>query len=235
MAAAAETKTSDGLSANLSLATSVSIFAYLAVAVLKQSDAELILPSSTFDLGGLLDKFKDGVPGGAFVAPILQIKLPLYLFYTIGPLLLLALHTCIVFHPKLLRDAVRPLRWAALWLPPCTIALIIWRFSSYVAARPDPPLLGVAMEALQWLALVADFTLVIFALIYALDDPPSDTPGASARGAAAMLRAARYAGLILLAGLMPSPRCRDVAGCGGAARSLVVRRLVRPRANTDDR
>src|SRR5947209_8303949 len=121
-----------------------------------------------------------------------------------GPLLLLALHAFVVFHPRLLRDAVRPLRWTAVWLPPCTIALIIWRFSSYVAARPDPPLLGVAMEALQWLALAADFALVIFALIHTLNGSQPDTPGASARGAAAMLRAARYAALILLTGLMPS-------------------------------
>jgi uncharacterized protein YjbI with pentapeptide repeats len=204
VAAAADTKTGSGFSANLSLGTSVLVFGYVAIAVLKQSDAELILPSSTFDVGGLLDKFKDGIPGGAFVAPILQVKLPLYVFYTIGPLLLLALHAWIVFHPKLLQEAVRPLRFAAIWLPPCTIALIAWRFSSYVVARPDPPLLGVAMEALQWLALVADFAIVIFALIYVLDDRPPDMPGASARGAAAMLRAGRYAGLIWLVGLMPS-------------------------------
>lgn len=204
MATLAETKTGDGFSANLSLGTCVLVFAYVAIAVLKQSDAELILPSSTFDLGGLLDKFKDGIPGGAFVAPVLQIKLPLYMFYTLGPLLLLALHAVIVFRPKLLSDAAPPLRFAAIWLPPLTIALIIWRFSSYVAARPEPSLAGFAMEVLQRFALAADFALVIFALIHALGDRPSDLPGASGGRTAAILRAGRYAGIIWLIGLLPS-------------------------------
>jgi hypothetical protein len=59
---------------------------------IKQSDAELILPSSRFDLGGLVDRFKAGIPGGAFITPVLQVQIPLYLFYTVAPVALLALH-----------------------------------------------------------------------------------------------------------------------------------------------
>jgi uncharacterized protein YjbI with pentapeptide repeats len=198
------TQNGDHVTANLSLGTSVLLFAYVAIAALKQSDAELVLPSSTFDLGGLLDRFKDGIPGGAFVAPILQVKIPLYMFYTLGPLLLVGVHAILVFQPKLLLDAAPPLRLVSIWLPAVAIAVIIWRFRSYVAARPDPPLSGLVMEALQRLALLADSALVIFSLIFVLADRSSDLPGESGRRTAALLRAGRYAGLIWLAGLLPA-------------------------------
>src|SRR4029077_17526588 len=77
---------------NSAAAASASLFLYVIVAVLQQSDADLILPSSVFDLGGLLGNVKEGILGGAFVAPLLQVKIPLALFYTLGPVVLLVFH-----------------------------------------------------------------------------------------------------------------------------------------------
>jgi|HubBroStandDraft_4_1064222.scaffolds.fasta_scaffold272170_2 hypothetical protein len=60
--------------ANLSAAAATALFLYVIVGILKQSDAELIRPSSVFDLGGLLKEVKEGIPGGSFITPILQVR-----------------------------------------------------------------------------------------------------------------------------------------------------------------
>src|SRR4029077_7053453 len=134
-------------------AASASLFLYVIVAVLQQSDADLILPSSVFDLGGLLGNVKEGILGGAFVAPLLQVKIPLALFYTLGPVVLLVFHAAVVLDPATLAVASPPVRWLAIWAAPAALALIPWGFAPYVSARPDPPPVGRAMEALQTVAL----------------------------------------------------------------------------------
>jgi hypothetical protein len=102
---------------NAAAAASASLFLYVIVAVLQQSDADLILPSSVFDLGGLLGNVKEGIPGGAFVAPLLQVKIPLALFYTLGPVVLLVFHAAVVLdRPRLLSPRPR-VRWLAIWRP----------------------------------------------------------------------------------------------------------------------
>jgi hypothetical protein len=90
---------------NAAAAASASLFLYVIVSVLQQSDADLILPSSVFDLGGLLGNVKEGIPGGAFVAPLLQVKIPLALFYTLGPVVLLVFHAAVVLDPATLAVA----------------------------------------------------------------------------------------------------------------------------------
>jgi len=102
---------------NLEVGAAVLLFAYVALAVLKQSDLKLVLPGTRFDVGALLDRFKQGIPGGTFIAPIAQVKIPLYVFYTLSPIALLALHAVLLLHPRLLAEAAAPLRWAAVWLP----------------------------------------------------------------------------------------------------------------------
>jgi hypothetical protein len=153
--------------ANFSLGAAVLLFAYVGLAVLKQSDAELILPSSRFDLGGLLEKFKEGVPGGAFVTPLLQIEIPLKIFYTVGPVGLLILHAAIVLQPHLLTRAAVPLRILAIWLPPLVLGLIRWRFAPFVSSRPQPPPpTAIALEALQIIALAADIAVTAVAILW---------------------------------------------------------------------
>jgi hypothetical protein len=93
---------------NSAAAASASLFLYVIVAVLQQSDADLILPSSVFDLGGLLGNVKEGILGGAFVAPLLQVKIPLALFYTLGPVVLLVFHAAVVLDPATLAVASPP-------------------------------------------------------------------------------------------------------------------------------
>jgi uncharacterized protein YjbI with pentapeptide repeats len=191
---------------NAKAGASALVFVYVIVAVLQQSDAELILPSSVFDLGGLLDKVKDGVPGGSFVAPILQVKVPLTLFYTVGPVVLLAIHAAAVLDRATLAEASGPIRLLAIWSAPVALALIRWRFAPYVSARPTPPPIGRAMEALQTLALAADAVLVAVAL---LRGPPNSTVlHGRMRMRAALARAGRHAAVIwliilLAAGLVP--------------------------------
>ncbi len=162
---ATDSKGSTKLTLTIELASFVLLVGYLAVTTLQQSDVELILPTSKFDLGGLLEQFKDGIPGGAFVAPILKVEVPLSLFYTVGPVVLLLLHLLVVLRPGPLRAAEPPLRWLAIWLPPATIALIRWRFTSFVEARPAPPLPGQFLERLQTAALVADIAIVTAAML----------------------------------------------------------------------
>jgi uncharacterized protein YjbI with pentapeptide repeats len=153
--------------ANFSLGAAVLLFAYVGLAVLKQSDAELILPSSRFDLGGLLEKFKEGVPGGAFVTPLLQIEIPLKIFYTVGPVGLLILHAAIVLQPHLLTRAAVPLRIMAIWLPPLVLGLIRWRFAPFVSSRPQPPPpTAIALEAMQVIALAADIAVTAVAILW---------------------------------------------------------------------
>jgi uncharacterized protein YjbI with pentapeptide repeats len=221
MAAAEGARSEWGSAANVSLGTSVLLFAYVVLAVLKQSDAELIIPGTSFDLGEFADRFKDGIPGGAFVAPILQIKLPLYTFYTAGPVALLILHATLVLHPRLLKDAKPALRLAAIWLPYVALAVIAWRFSPYVAARPEPPLLPRLMEVLQIAVLAGDGVLVVFALIHAQADDAPDWPGAIERRNGRLLRAARHAGLIWLFAL-PAARLVSAPAPQGLDASAVL-------------
>lgn len=211
-----ETKADSNLNATLSVGAAVLLFAYTALAVLKQSDVELVLPSSSFDLGGLLDRFKEGIPAGTFVAPLLQLKIPLYLFYAVGPVALVALHAVIiVFRPDLLLVSSAPLRLGAVWLPPLTIAVMIWRFAICNAARPQPPSLGTLGEALQQLALAADLTIVIFFISHAAGEPASEMPGENDRATAVLARAGRHGGVVwlimLLCGTVRSP-IADVSG-----------------------
>lgn len=175
------------LRANLSIGTFLLLLVSVVVAVLKQSDAELILPSSQFDLGGFLDRFKDGVPGGSFIVPLLNFKIPLTVFYLLGPLLFLSMHGGVVLRLDLLREASLWLRIGAIWLPPFVLGLIRWRFAPYIMARPEPPLAGLALEAVQVISLAADFVLVALGLVYL---PGSDPlmPTAERRFGATFLR-----------------------------------------------
>jgi uncharacterized protein YjbI with pentapeptide repeats len=190
---------SQEVAANLNLAASLLLFASVGLAVLVQSDAELVLPSSRFDLGGLLERFKDGVPGGAFVLPLLRVQVPLILFYTLGPAALVLLHGALLLRPGLLELAARPLRITITWLPPLVLLLIRWRFAPYVTARPWPqPASGFVLEGLQTAALVADLALIAAAGTLRRALPTENRIGRwSAR-----LRAGQAAGLLCLIGIM---------------------------------
>ena len=192
--------------ANLSAAVAVALFLYVILAVLKQSDTELILPSSTFDLGGLLEKVKDGIPGGTFITPIFQIKIPLTLFYTLGPIGLVIVHSALVLDRRALANATAPLRFLAVWTPPLALALMRWRFAPYVAARPEPPPVGLAIEKLQTLALAFDTVVVVVAILRrALDRGGAKDRGVRFRGLLA--RGCRHGATVWLIILLFG-RCR---------------------------
>jgi uncharacterized protein YjbI with pentapeptide repeats len=182
---------------NIAATAGASLFLYVIVAVLQQSDAELILPSSVFDLGGLLGNVKDGIPGGAVVAPLLQVKIPLALFYTLGPVALLLFHAAMVLNPVTLATAATPVRWLAIWLAPVALALIRWRFAPYVSARPEPPPVGRAMEALQTVALACDTGIVMIALLLGAADAMHQRHRLT-RMRSIMARACRHAAMIWL-------------------------------------
>lgn len=191
--------------ANFSLGAAVLLFAYVGLAVLKQSDAELILPSSRFDLGGLLEKFKEGVPGGAFVTPLLQIEIPLKIFYTVGPVGLLILHAAIVLQPHLLTRAAVPLRILAIWLPPLVLGLIRWRFAPFVSSRPQPPPpTAIALEALQIIALAADIAVTAVAILWNRT-PVSESAFPRIRRTTLALRGWWQAGVLWLAAALVWP------------------------------
>ena len=182
---------------DVKLGTSVLVYAYIGLAVLRQSDAELILPTSRFDIGEFLGTFKEGLPGGTFLTPLLSLKIPLFYFYTLSPLALLALHAWIVLHPRMLHQAPAWLRAPAIWLPPATLALIWWRFAPYVAARPvsETPTFGEFLVNLQTIALALDVALVILALIR---ERSIDLPARGRLGFAALMTM-RHTGILVLA------------------------------------
>jgi uncharacterized protein YjbI with pentapeptide repeats len=198
--------------ANFSVAAAVLLFAYVAIAVLKQSDAELILPSSRFDLGGMLEKFKEGIPGGAFVTPLLQIEIPLSLFYTLAPVGLLILHAAAVLQPGRLRSVAAPLRIMAIWMPPFVLGLIRWRFSPYVASEPPPPSPAtIAIEAVQLTALALDIGVIAIALLWNRAEESEKMIPLSRRVALA-LRASWQTGPLWLAALLAWPIGIELAG-----------------------
>ena len=217
MSEAAKTSGTDGtakLTLSIEVASFVLLVLYVAVTALQQSDVELILPTSKFDVGGLLERFKDGVPGGAFLAPILKVEVPLSLFYTAGPMVLLMLHALVILRPGLLAQAPPPLRFLAIWLPPAAMALIRWRFVPFVSARPEPPLSGQVLEALQSVALLVDTWLVACALM------PLTVfagPGQRARVLALRLRALRHAAIVLAIAVLGSEALRVTVAAGDEA------------------
>lgn len=208
--------------ANLSAAAATALFLYVIVAVLQQSDAELVLPGSSFDLGGLLKDVKEGIPGGSFIAPILQVKIPLTLFYTLGPVALLAVHAALVLDRRALAAAVAPLRFAAIWAPPVTLALIRWRFAPYVLARPEPSSIELTMETLQTVALALDAAVVATALLRR----PLDLWGATDRAArlrAVLARGCRHGATVALILLLLPNLPRLLAGQAAIGAAVIVR------------
>jgi uncharacterized protein YjbI with pentapeptide repeats len=209
------------MKANLDAAAVVALFMYVIVGILKQSDAELILPSSVFDLGGLLDSAKEGIPGGSFITPILQVKIPLTLFYTLGPVGLLAVHAAIVLNRRALATAVAPMRVLVIWVPPMALALIRWRFAPYVWARPDPTPIGHAMEALQTVALALDAAVVAAALLRR----PLDIWGATDRATrlrAVLWRGCRHGAMVSLIILLLRNAPQLIAGQAAPAPGIIA-------------
>jgi hypothetical protein len=84
------------LTLKIELVSFVLLVLYLEIAALQQSDIELVLPFSKFDVGGMLEQFKNGIPGGSFLAPILKVQVPMSLFYTVSSVLLVLLHALIM-------------------------------------------------------------------------------------------------------------------------------------------
>ncbi len=152
------------LTLSVELSAFVLIVLYVAIAALKQSDAELVLPFSKFDLGSVLEQFKEGIPGGAFVAPILEIQVPLSIFYVFAPIVILLLHAYVVWQRDPLDAAPALLRWLAIWSPPVTIAIMRWRFTPFVFSRPTPPVVGEGLLLLHAVALILDGAVVAVAL-----------------------------------------------------------------------
>ena len=157
---------SDGaheLTLSVELSAFVLIVLYVAIAALNQSDAELVLPFSKFDLGIVLEQFKEGIPGGAFVAPILKIQVPLSIFYVFAPIVILLLHAYVVWRRDPLDAAPTLLRLLAIWSPPVTIAIMRWRFTPFVFSRPTPPIVGEGILLLHAVALILDGAVVAVA------------------------------------------------------------------------
>ncbi|MDQ0395723.1 pentapeptide repeat-containing protein [Labrys monachus] len=160
------------LKADRTLGAVLLLFAAVTAAVLAPSDADLILP-----------------PPQAGPGPLLR---PFGLCYSIGPFLILGLHAAVLRRRALLRSAAPVLRLAALWMPLGILALIRWRFTPYVAARPAPPFDGSLIEAVQTAALAVDLAFIALALL------PRPAPSGGPRRAD---RAGRAARLLLVAGV----------------------------------
>src|SRR3954453_22627371 len=105
-----QTQGSDNKEANVTVGAALVLYGYVVVSILKQSDAQLILPSSHFCLAGINDIIKGDIPAGKFVAPFLEIEIPLFTFYMLGPVVLLAIHGVLILHPRLLRRAAPSLQ-----------------------------------------------------------------------------------------------------------------------------
>jgi Pentapeptide repeats (8 copies) len=145
---------------------------YILVTVAGHSDIELIRPDTQISLD------KVSLPAGWVLTPFLQLKLSVFWFYALAPLVVLALHFELL---RLRPDADEPwasaLRVAGNVLAPMTLFFLLWKFAPYAHSRP-PEIASIvsggrALSYFHAAALFLDGAL----LLYANLGPSTETSG----------------------------------------------------------
>jgi uncharacterized protein YjbI with pentapeptide repeats len=168
----------NGASPPLAASAIVLILFYIVVTVAGHVDTDLIRPDTQVSLQAASEKVN--LPSGWVLSPFLGLKLPIFWFYVLAPVIVLALHV------ELLRLRAIPgdvwnkaLRVFGNLLVPLALFSLLWNFAPYAHARP-PELPGFSASLLisyyLWAALLADAALLLYPY---LDPYFSDAVGAS--------------------------------------------------------
>jgi uncharacterized protein YjbI with pentapeptide repeats len=198
------------------------LLAYLLITVLQHSDEELIRPETRVELSEFVKKV-GGIPSGSIVTPLLDLKLPIFYFYLLGPPAVLLLHIYLVGCPTLERLAGVPLvKVLAISLPAVLVFAMSWRFAPYAQARPQEPGLESIGGLLTWwhaTVLFLDTIVLVYPELRKLGWHTPDWPIAARqwRRVARAATATRLAGTCGLAALglwwFLGFRCKEIAWC----------------------
>jgi uncharacterized protein YjbI with pentapeptide repeats len=166
--------------------------------VLGQADTELIRPDTQISLE------KISLPSGTLFTPLLGLKLSVFSFYALAPLIVFVLHWMLLrMHPVDDEPWAKALRNLGSVLAPLTLFALLWRFSPYAHARPeDAPGLsgGLALSYLHAAFLIADTALILYARAEAIEPgaAPLGSPAEMLRQVGLALRASIQAGLLFI-------------------------------------
>jgi hypothetical protein len=154
----------NGASPPLAASAIVLILFYIVVTVAGHADTDLIRPDTQVSLQAASEKVN--LPSGWVLSPFLGLKLPIFWFYVLAPLIVLTLHI------ELLRVRTSPadvwnkaLLFFGNFLAPLALFSLLWNFAPYAHARP-PELPGFSVSLLisyfLWGALLADAALLLY-------------------------------------------------------------------------
>src|SRR3954466_5146861 len=172
--------------------------ALILITIMGQADTELIRPDTQISLE------KISLPSGTLFTPLLGLKLSVFWFYAVAPLIVFVLHWMLLrLHPADDEEWANALRIAGQLLAPITLFALLWRFAPYAHARPDdvPGLSGGrGLSYLHAAVLIADTALILYARLEAGEQAggPWSTRSELLRRAGLALRAVVQAGLLFL-------------------------------------
>jgi uncharacterized protein YjbI with pentapeptide repeats len=187
----------DKASPPLAASTIVLVLFYTVVIVASHSDLDLIRPDTQVSLK---DSSID-LPSGWLFTPFLGLKLPIFWFYLLAPLLVVALHFELLRIRPVTRDIWSvPLRIAGNILAPVALFLMLWKFVPFAHARPNElPGLSAGLALSYFLAtmLFLDAALLLYPyLVRSVDAQSTPASWESLRRRGAAIVALRQAGLL---------------------------------------
>jgi uncharacterized protein YjbI with pentapeptide repeats len=199
---------------------------YIAVTVAGHADTDLIRPDTQVSLEAAAQKVS--LPSGWIFTPFLGLKLPIFWFYVLAPVLVLALH----FELLNVRAAGEwwdtALLLAGNLLAPLALFLLLWKFAPYGRSRP-PDLSGIQAAVLLSFAhagaLIADSALLIYASLETSAKFPEGMPArvAMRRRMGLALMAARNAGLLGMTALALAAVVKAIADLPEVPKDIVRR------------
>ena len=198
------TQLTDKVAGPLKASAIVLPMALILITVLSQADTELIRPDTQISLE------KINLPSGTLFSPLLGLKLSVFGFYALAPLIVFALHwTLLRLHPEDGEEWAHTLRVVGEVLAPVTLFVLLWRFAPYAHARPDdvPGLsAGRALSYLHGAALICDTALILYARMEAVGQAAALWRSRSEllRRIGLALRATMQAGLLFLLVFVPA-------------------------------
>jgi uncharacterized protein YjbI with pentapeptide repeats len=154
------TEIADKVAAPLKASAIVLPMALILITVVSQADTELIRPDTRISLE------KISLPSGTLFTPLLGLKLSVFSFYAVAPLIVFVLHWMLLrLNPATDEPWAKSLRMVGTVLAPVTLFALLWRFSPYAHARPnDVPGIsaGLGLSYLHAAFLAADTVLILY-------------------------------------------------------------------------
>ena len=130
------------------------------ITVMSQADTELIRPDTQISLE------KINLPSGTLFTPLLGLKLSVFSFYAVAPLIVFVLHWMLLdMHPVDEEPWAKAVRNIGTVIAPVTLFALLWRFAPYAHARPPylPGLsIGIGLSYLHAIFLISDTALILY-------------------------------------------------------------------------